>query len=152
MRKIAVIAASIALLPVPALAQVPSVCLYPYTGSYIDQLASNLCRNQVIMQELERQQLLEQQQRVPPPPARTSRDISDLERGPITTRKDKINLRSGNSTTSAVIGNLPAGTMLYVADAVQSKDGDGSIWRWVRVDSGALKGKYGYVREDLIRQ
>ncbi len=101
------------------------------------------------MQELERQRQLEQQL-VSPPSARTSPPASNLGRGPITTRRDKINLRSGNSITSAVIGNLPSGTMLYLADAVQSKDNDDFIWRWVRVESGALQGKYGYVREDLI--
>jgi len=145
MRSITIaLAAAIVLIPIPSLAQSnlpPAICFEDYSSTFASRLALNLCRIQ----------LLQQQAPAPSAPTRQSPPPStEGLLGTIVTRKDNINLRAGNSLTSAVIGNIPSGTTLYVMSAILSKDGDNTSWRWVRVDSGEHKGKYGYVRDDLI--
>lgn len=129
-------------LTTPAIAQsvsLPASCYWPNTGRYIDELMQEQCRDALILREIERQQ----ESTASPRTAPTEQNV-------IVTRRDDINLRSGNSLTSAVIGNLDQGTTVYLMERVSSRDGDGHSWRWIRVESGKHKGKYGYVREDLI--
>jgi hypothetical protein len=151
MQRLAILlVATFPLLTTPATAQtvtLPTAC-FNRTSNYLANAAMiQLCADMVDQQRYQQSQPVYS---TPGSTVRTSPYATELQQGTLVTRRDDINLRSGNSITSAVIGNLNSGTTLYVMDAVPSKDGDSTFWRWVRVESGEHQGKYGYVREDLI--